>query len=60
MGHTQPSDLIQSLTEVLKNWDYVNKMVQVSMDGHSRTVITTMDVFPYEKIGGMRGLSVLR
>ena len=32
MGHTRASDLMQPLTEVLKDLDHVNKMVQVSMD----------------------------
>ena len=33
MGHAWASDLMQSLIEVLKDSDYVNKMVQISMDG---------------------------
>ena len=35
MGHARASDLMQSLIEVLKDLDYVNKMVQISMDGPS-------------------------
>ena len=33
MGHARASYLMQSLIEVLKDLDYANKMVQVSMDG---------------------------
>ena len=32
MGHAQASHLIHSLIEVLKDLDYVNKMIQVFMD----------------------------
>ena len=32
MGHARASDLMQPLTEVLKDLDHFNKMVQVSMD----------------------------
>ena len=32
MGHARVSDLIQSLIQVLKDLDCVNKMAQVSMD----------------------------
>ena len=35
MDHAQASDLTQSLIKGLKDLDYVNKMVQVSMDGPS-------------------------
>ena len=33
MGRAGASDLMQSLTEALKDLDYANKMVQVFIDG---------------------------
>ena len=36
MGHARASDLMQSLIEVLKDLDYINKIVQVFMDGPNK------------------------
>ena len=49
VGHARASDLMESLIEVLKDLDYVNKMVQVSMEGPNVNWGLLDDLFIHRK-----------
>ena len=49
VGHARASDLTEPLIEVLKDLDYVSKMVQVSMDGPNVNWALLDDLFIHRK-----------
>ena len=61
MGHARASDLMQSLIEVLKDLDYVNKMVQISMDGPSVNwaLLYNLSIHQKEENGNAPDLAVV-